>query len=311
MSTRTLQSDAGLDRGRGFARYAWGVTGSRIVLIEEHAAPRHVTKIISLPTGGFAVAAPYHSARKGWLHKIAVDYSKTGSFHSPISESTTYTADDRVKLSFHPDGFVQLSGENPGRITSGRDKDGKPKGVGVVINKLGTPLATVGPNFAIGLWGLRAFRVATQREGNVVFEEDDYYYRDCTRDTWNGYLVEGFVMPRYRPIRAANITPKGFVLPIRFPVPVRSQTDAGIILPSRTPLFEGPGTAIFNLRLVELPDQELVIGLMVTRTRFGFDAPSGFVLSGPSDMKHSINAMYPAPGDQPELPTINYSPELG
>lgn len=29
----------------------------------------------------------------------------------------------------------------------------------------------------------------------MSFSEEDFYYRRCTPETWNGYLVEGFVFP--------------------------------------------------------------------------------------------------------------------
>lgn len=282
--------------------------GTRIVIREHGLKPRRISKVIPYKSGGFGITAPYHSARKGWLSKFPVDYSKT-TIRTPI-EGTTYTAEDRVKLSFHPDGFVQFSGEQPGRIVSGRDDSGEPKGLGIVINRLGTRLATVGPNFALGLWGLEDFEEAKNLKDAILFEEEDFYYRNCTESDWNAYLLEAFIFPRHRPLKAAVITPRGLSLSLRFPVKVRSETESGIILPSRTPLFEGPDTSMFNFRLVEVDDQPFVIAMMVTRTRMDFDSKSGFTLSGPSDLRNGLMAVYPAPGVIPELPTLDFTPTV-
>jgi hypothetical protein len=33
------------------------------------------------------------------------------------------------------------------------------------------------------------------RDDVAILSEEDFYYRRCTPDTWNGYFVEGFVFP--------------------------------------------------------------------------------------------------------------------
>jgi hypothetical protein len=53
----------------------------------------------------------------------------------PADELVSFTVEDRAKLSYHTDGFVQFSSENPGRIISGRDPStGEPKGPGGLAN---------------------------------------------------------------------------------------------------------------------------------------------------------------------------------
>jgi hypothetical protein len=125
-------------------------SGMTIVIQEaENAQPRRVVKIVPMRSGGYMVMAPYHQARKGFLAKHPVDYSRIGDTELPLTELTAYTAEDWVKLSVHKDGFVQFSGEDPG-TDDGRDA--------------------------------------------LVFKEHDIYYRNCTPDTWNGFVIESFIL---------------------------------------------------------------------------------------------------------------------
>jgi hypothetical protein len=110
---------------------------------------RKIAKIIHHSEGGFAVMVPYHKARSGTLLKIPLDYDLKGASWVPFGECVGYSANDRVKLSFHPDGFVQFSGENPSKILSGRDPDtGQPRGLGLMSNPLSHPVRS-GPTFGI------------------------------------------------------------------------------------------------------------------------------------------------------------------
>lgn len=79
---------------------------------------RKITKIMPYGGGGFAVLVPYHETRRGHLLKYPVDY-RIGEMEMPFEEATEYSAEDRAKLSLHPDGFVQFSGETPTRVSQG------------------------------------------------------------------------------------------------------------------------------------------------------------------------------------------------
>ena len=97
-------------------------SGTTIAIQEaETTQPRKVIKIVPMGAGGYMVMAPYNQAREGFLAKFPVDYSRVGRFEMPLTDFISYAADDRVKLSVHKDGFVQFSGEDPGKIPSGRD----------------------------------------------------------------------------------------------------------------------------------------------------------------------------------------------
>nr|VFK05856.1 MAG: hypothetical protein BECKLPF1236B_GA0070989_100129 [Candidatus Kentron sp. LPFa] len=123
--------------------------------------PRKITKIIPYKTGGFAVLAPYNNAKQGFLAKIPLDYEKR-QFQIHRSETIEYSVDDRIKLSFHKDGFVQFSGEHPGKIISGRDPvNGQPKGLGILLeHPLYKPIRS-GPTFVVSAWGLSEFEEIT------------------------------------------------------------------------------------------------------------------------------------------------------
>lgn len=119
--------------------------GSRgaVVAIEGPTGVLHRVARIQPYRAGFALLTPYHAARAGFLCRFPVDYSKR-TMRVPVvgAEVVSYSAANRVKLSFHEDGFVQFSGEVQGTILSGRDATGRPKGMGLMVNPLGEPLAT-------------------------------------------------------------------------------------------------------------------------------------------------------------------------
>lgn len=256
------------------------------IAIEDQGTLRKITKIVPYSGGGFAVLAPYHSARQGHLLKPTVDYSKS-DMEIAFEDAIQYSAEDRVKLSLHPDGFVQFSGENPGKIVSGRDPNtGEPKGLGVVSHPLNTPINT-GPTFACVVWGVSEFEpLGDRRRDTVIFTEEDYYYRGCTPDTWNGYVIEAFVLEE------------------RYWGAVRHRE--GKLALNAMPMFEAVG-AVFEFRVVPLPGQPLLLGLMVSRLETAFDVPSGFTLNGPSDLKTTqvLHAVYPAPEDL-GIPKLDY-----
>jgi hypothetical protein len=180
-------------------------------------SPRKVTKIISYRDGGFGLLAPYHAAKQGFVTKTMVDYSKTQ--HQVQLETTErFAASDRVKLSYHPDGFVQFSGENTGRIVSGRDAvTGEPKGLGFMTNPLSSPVLT-GPSFGISCWGLDDFQVQKGKpHGDLItFDEDDFVYEHCDESTWGSYGISFFVFgPLFQPY-VRKTGPRQFELDLWF-----------------------------------------------------------------------------------------------
>jgi hypothetical protein len=155
-----------------------------------------VTKIVPFTHGGFSVLTPYHHERKGFVAKVPVNYRQAGDFLIPRAHVVGYSVNDRVKLSYHSDGFAQFSGEVQGKVISGRDpKTGEPKGIGLMTNPLEMPIRS-GPTFGVALWGLHDFEELDPKTAPaLVFEEEDFYYRACTPETANGWLIEVWVFP--------------------------------------------------------------------------------------------------------------------
>lgn len=281
--------------------------GARVAVVDDSGQARSVTKIVGLRDGGFAVTVPYHSARRGFLFKLPVDYAAQQATVA-LSEVMPYTAEDRVKLSLHIDGFVQFSGEGTGRIVSGRGPDGSPKGLGLIANPLTTPLSTQGPTFALTAWGLEKFESPRKGRPSVPFGPSDIYYRDCTASEWNGYIVEGFVYPRSFLTRA-TMSAGRLLLSRTFPNFAAIPRESGLVLPTAGSLLH-PTAARFDLTLIDVGSPYIIVALLVSRVLLDMGAPSGFSLSSPSDMRHALAAVYPNPfaTGPAEARSLDYTP---
>ncbi len=255
-------------------------SGHRVV-IEEPAGLRAVCKIETLADGGYTVLAPYHAERQGWLTKFQVNYDQK-HMQIALGKMEHFTADDRVKLSHHTDGFVQFSGEVAGKIRSGRDADtGEPKGLAIMSAPIGKPI-TSGPTFGLVVWGMDEFRrLDHTRASDLIFRQDDIYYRRCRPGTCNAYHLEGWV---FWPEMWAGV--RGTLYTLRISVGFRN--------------FEGSGSNL-EFRVIPLPTTESFLGIMIHRLHVDFPWPSGFRLGGPSDRRQGSNlgttlqAMYPRP----------------
>jgi hypothetical protein len=200
-----------------------------------------------------------------------------------------------VKLSLHPDGFTQFSGENPGKILSGRDPNtGEPKGLGLYSQPFSRPVRS-GPTFALTFWGLPDFEQINATDRNVLtFSQDSLYYRRCTPDTWGGdYLIEGFLFPLayWQAVRKRN---GRYVLTIQHPE------------------FELIG-AVLEMQVVPIPKQPLLLGLLASRIGEGVQSsPSGFSLHGPTEFRiaDALLAVYPSPWDDTVEESLDYSPTV-
>jgi hypothetical protein len=169
------------------------LTDYRIVIADGDTTPRRISKIVTLNDGGYAVLAPYHAAREGWLAKHQIDYRKMGLSWAQLDQMIHFVADDRVKLSHHWDGFVQFSGESQGKIVSGRDPfSGEPRGLGLMSAPIRVPITT-GPTFGLMIWGIEDFAEHKATPQDITFGATDIYYRIGTPDECSSYLIEGWV----------------------------------------------------------------------------------------------------------------------
>src|SRR6266536_686835 len=81
-------------------------------------------KIILGGDGSYYVTAPYHPHNKALLALLTVNYAKQPTFVSLRDAIEVAVLDDderRLKLSHHPNGFLQFSGEG---VRSGKDAEG-------------------------------------------------------------------------------------------------------------------------------------------------------------------------------------------
>lgn len=238
-----------------------------------------ITKIIPYKDGGFALVAPYHSARSGYVAKFPVDYTKVGKFAVSLDELVGFTADDRVKLSYHPDGFAQFSSEIQGRVISGRDPTtGEPKGVGLITAPLSNPIRS-GPSMGVTAWGLGEFEELDANSNSIVFSPDDIYYRGCTPETACAWAIEFFVFPN------------------RYWAGVRSRGNQ-FVLSMTFRNFEASGANI-EFAVIPLLGQPCFIAAFASRILGKFPSASGWILSGPGQQDaatgkgHVLQAYYP------------------
>jgi hypothetical protein len=221
---------------------------------------------------------PYHNANSGWVVKMPVDYHQKEPVRISLDDIIAFSAEHRVKLSYHPDGFVQFSGEVQGKVISGRDPNtGEPKGMGLMTQPLSNPIRT-GPSFSVVAWGLGDFEELAKKDDAIVFEPEDMYFRDCTPDTSNSWLFEVFVFP------------KSYWAATR-------QRGAEYHLTMSFLGFEA-STGVIEMRVIDLPDQDILLAAFISHTAVSYMSTSGWVLSGPGNQNksgqgHTLMGFYP------------------
>ena len=239
------------------------------IAINENGRTAKVTIIVPFRDGRVAIAAPYTNDRKGLLVSMKPPV-RLGSQWIPADAATAeYSVRDRVKLSLHRDGFAQFSGRG---IRSGKDKNGKPKGLAIQMRRPFMYPIQTGPTFAITAWGLHSFERLRKRDAAdaLAFDEDDFLYAEASPEQCNGFVIEGFVFPN-------NLLEK--LRPVR---PGKS------VLPHFHPGFQGRGGR-FDFRVMLLPNQPVFLGFLVwgvevtTIASDGAVVSSGSMLNGPRD----------------------------
>jgi hypothetical protein len=257
-----------------------------------------ITKIISLNGGGFSVLTPYHKARSGFLFKQVINpgmFDKAGAHLVTLTHSAGFTAENRTKLSYHVDGFVQFSSENQGTIISGRDPNtGEPKGLGIMARPFSNP-ATSGPSVGISVWGLEDFENADQKEKLIVFEPSDFYYRLWGPEQTNLWQLGIYVFSGVPPVRFDG-----------------DQAKMEFALTS--PLTAGVVGSIVTLKTIRLEAEKVSLGLYVESGVGYFQSKSGWTMSGPglwslNQTGYVLNAVYPrGPIPVDQRPSLDYKP---
>jgi hypothetical protein len=235
------------------------VTSRPTIVVSKAGVSYKLCKIWFGADGSFYVTVPYHPARRAVFMKMTVDYAAAQAgqwvpYDDALEVAMLDDDDARPKLSCHPDGFCQFSGQG---IVSGKDEAGTPKGIGVFsspLMKLGS-----GPRFSVVIQGIEAFdRQEGEREGDVAFCYADL---SATPDL-NGLVLDGhYFQPGMR----------------RF---IRTLADG-----NRYVTILHPSGIVLPLRVVLAPDKcDLpgFLGLELYATRTLFPEPA-FTLNGPGE----------------------------
>jgi hypothetical protein len=151
---------------------------------------RKLCRIFFGRDGSYYVTAPYHPLGKALLFKASLNFAKQEqSIHSEEMIDTASLDDDErvLKLSHHPDGFVQFSG--PG-VISGKDADGRIKGIGIKSWPLTSPIR--GPAFSLVVAGVDSFQMASGSEADLMIFPGG---EAAGLAGWNLLSLEGYYFP--------------------------------------------------------------------------------------------------------------------
>ncbi len=178
------------------------------------------------PDGSYYVTSPYHPSGEAVLMKMTVNYAHP-EMAIPLTQAIDIASVDddekRLKLSHHPDGFLQFSG--PG-ITSGRDTEGNIRGIGVMSWPLDAPI--LGPAFALAVRGVEKFEQESRPKGET-----------CT-----------FRHEELTPTQSADLLIlEGYYFPPRWRRFVRTEADG-----SKSISIIHPAHAVLKLKVVLLPE---------------------------------------------------------
>jgi hypothetical protein len=243
------------------------------------AKPRKITKIAGLEGGGFSIFVPYHKAQTGYLFKHPVIPGVREPRFVAWDGGTVFTAHDRVKLNYHSDGFADFSGDIPGRITSSRDLvSGEAKGLGLFSAPLSRPIFSA-PTSMVTAYGLDQFETAKEQDGLIIFGPEDFYYRKCTPESANLWILSVYAFPR-------NTIP-----------PLRFKQQRSTLQVTIEPL-NGPIASIMELVAISLPEDRIFLGLCVNCWKAQLQSESGWILQGPGDYTpdhrgHVLMGIYP------------------
>lgn len=151
-------------------------------------------KLVFGGDGSYFVTAPYHPHDRAVIAKFTVNYAKEEQRY-PLTDALDIgvleDADRRLKLSHHPDGFLQFSGHG---VVSGRDAEGEIRGIGVQSWPLYKP--TLGPSFSVafsspGACGRRVD--AGKPRERIVFSESEIEH--MRPNGMAGLILTGYYFP--------------------------------------------------------------------------------------------------------------------
>lgn len=254
-------------------------------------------KILPLSDGGFSIVFPrFIDSNIGKLEKIALGYEDYGTKMDVTHDNTEqYRAEDIAKFSYHDDGFVQFSSATNNKIRSGRDENGRPKGLGVISWPLSNPIST-GPSFALSVWGLESLteQKAKKIDSRYVFRTDAAKTegkQKLDRGQRELFGMEIFVLKSAEAEQSI----------------VRSDTDGSE--KAYMAMMQDRKDLSFFLRLrrliriVRLPNPDIILGISWMRLHVSESKNNhGYYFGGPSDGKYALLATYPLDSSDAESP---------
>ncbi len=258
----------------------------RISICDENGEYRNLFKLITYKSGGFAFILPrLIDTNLGRLEKTIVTYKNMGT-HLDIrrDKAEQYGANDIVKFSYHPDGFVQFSSTTNNRIISGRNSDGTPKGLGVISWPLSDPIGT-GPSMTISFWGLDKFikEPVSKVDKRYVFDIREATIHPKAKFRKNDKIAFAMAMYIIPNSLGGNII-----------VDKDGKKTAHIAMMQGLP----DGTAFMRLRelvrIIDIPSQDYRIGISWFIIPDKFKSEGGYRFLGPTDGKRGLVATYPA-----------------
>lgn len=194
-----------------------------VVVYEDEIARYKLCRIIYGSDGSYYVTCPYRDPEEAMIVKLTINYAKPQqdiAFEQTVESASASDRKRAIKLSHHPDGFVQFSG--PG-ITSGRDKKGSIRGMGLMSWTHEAPAQ--GPSFGVTIHGLDRFdSEPRERAGDITFRRNHVSFVPEPRVL----VVEGYFFPPMwrRFIRDADgqpilsvVHPTGMVLALKALLP--------------------------------------------------------------------------------------------
>lgn len=165
-------------------------SGKYTVLYEKAGERYKLCKIIYGPDGSYYITSPYHPSKEAVLGVHTVNYALSEMILSAEEAVDIAYADDdekRLKLSHHPDGFLQFSGQG---IVSGKDAAGNIRGIGVMSWPLNEPIP--GPAFSLAISGIEQFQRASKiKDTPLLFTDQEI----SSMPSPTLFALEGYYLP--------------------------------------------------------------------------------------------------------------------
>lgn len=149
-----------------------------------------LTRVTYGSDGSYYVAAPVHPEQRALLVKFTVNYARNvvvQRIDEAVDLGTAAADDKEIKLTHHPDGFMQFSGAG---LISGRDDDGNIRGIGVDTWTLYEP--NRGPAFAVAITDVDRLGAETKvSKDTILFDDRDVVALDEAAVV----ILEGYYFP--------------------------------------------------------------------------------------------------------------------